>query len=110
MVYGRNRLGSPQYLIYVPGKNAALGSAYLSLLTTRSFKQILGRTKRLYLVICACYWGPGAVTRKIVRKNNISLISSHDLYQILRQKTPEETSNYLKRVTKRMDIYARLYQ
>lgn len=65
--------------LYIPENNVDLGSAYLSLLTTRSFEQIPGRTKRLYLVICAYNWGPGAVTRKIVRKNNISLISSHDL-------------------------------
>jgi membrane-bound lytic murein transglycosylase C len=109
MIYNRDRIVSAEYL-YVTENKIELGSDYLSLLRDKSFDQIPDETMRLYLVIRACNWGSAAVMRKIVRKNNVDLMSSAELYQILRRKTPEETSNYLKRVTERMEIYERLYQ
>jgi len=109
MVYKRDRIVTPEYL-YIPRNNVELGSAYLSLLRDRIFKRIADKTKRHYLVICAYNWGPGSVNRKIVKRNDIGRMSSHALYQVLRQKTPKETSNYLKRVTERMKLYANAIQ
>jgi membrane-bound lytic murein transglycosylase C len=107
-VYGRDRIVSPEYL-YVPKNNVELGSAYLSLLRDESFNQIQEDIKRLYLVVCAYNWGPSAVTRRIVRRYDVGPMSSKELYQVLRRKTPKETSDYLQRVTDRMKIYAKIY-
>jgi membrane-bound lytic murein transglycosylase C len=107
-VYGRDRIVSPRYL-YVPKNNVELGSAYLSLLRDESFNQIQEDIKRLYLIICAYNWGPTAVTKRIVSRYDVSPMSSRELYQVLRRKTPQETSDYLQRVTDRMKIYARIY-
>ncbi len=109
MVYKRDRIVTPEYL-YIPRNNVELGSAYLSLLGDRTFRRIKDNTKRRYLVICAYNWGPGSVSRKIVKKNDIDRMLSWELYQVLRQKAPKETSNYLKRVTERMKIYANAIQ
>ena len=105
MVYKRDRIVTPEYL-YIPRNNVELGSAYLSLLGARTFRRIRDNTKRRHLVICAYNWGPGSVSRKIVKKNDIDRMPSGELYQTLRQKAPKETSNYLKRVTERMKVYA----
>jgi len=109
MVYKKDRVVPPEYL-YIPHNNIELGSAYLSLLRDRVFNSITDKLKQLYLVICAYNWGPGAVKRNIVNKNNISTMTSDQVYQTLRQQTPEETSNYLKRVTERMKLYAKLFR
>ena len=105
MVYKRDRIVTPEYL-YIPKNNVELGSAYLSLLGARTFRRIKDNTKRRYLVICAYNWGPGSVSRNIVKKNDVDRMASWELFQVLRQKAPKETSNYLKRVTERMKVYA----
>ena len=109
MVYKKDRIVSPDYL-YAPENNIELGSAYLSILKDKGFNQIQGDTKRLYLAICAYNWGPGSIKRKIINKYDIESMASPQLYQTLRQQTPKETSDYLQRVTKRMKLYATIYQ
>ena len=108
IVHGKDRVVSPEYL-YVPRNNVELGSAYLSLLGTSSFKRIQDEAKRLYLVICAYNWGPGSISRKIIKRNDIGRMTPSQLYRILRQQVPEETANYLQRVTKRMRLYAPIF-
>ncbi|MDP2646281.1 MAG: murein transglycosylase domain-containing protein [Desulfobacterales bacterium] len=105
MIYKKDRIVTPEYL-YIPKNNVELGSAYLSLLRDGMFKQVADDTKRRYLVICAYNWGPGAVNRKIVKQYDIDRLSPGELYRTLMQKTPKETSDYLKRVTERMNVYA----
>ena len=109
MVYGKDRLVPPDYL-YVPKNNIELGTAYLSLLKNNSFSQVDDQNKRRFLVICSYNWGPGAVARKIVERNDVDGMAGQELYQVLRERTPEETANYLERVTERMKIYARLFR
>jgi len=109
MVYKRDRIVSPNYL-YAPENNIELGSAYLSILKDKGFKRIQGDTKRLYLAICAYNWGPGSIKRKIINKYDIEHMTSPQLYQTLRKQAPKETSDYLQRVTKRMKLYATIYQ
>lgn len=108
VVHGKDQVVSPEYL-YVPRNNVELGSAYLSLLGTSSFKRIQDEAKRLHLVICAYNWGPGSISRKIIKRNDIGRMTPSQLYHVLRQQTPEETANYLQRVTKRMRFYAPIF-
>ena len=85
-----------------------MGTAYLALLSDPVFKRIEDNRKRRYLVICSYNWGPGSVRRKIVKRHDVAGLSVKELYDILRRKTPKETSNYLKKVTERMQIYAKI--
>ena len=109
MVYGKDLIVAPNYL-YVPRNNIELGCAYLSLLKDISFSLIQDEIKRRYLVVCAYNWGPGVVTRRIVNRNDVEGMARSDLYQVLRRNTPDETSNYLKRVTERMKIYEKIFR
>jgi len=43
---------------------------------------------------------------KNVQKYQVSFMSSHKLYRLLRYRTPKETSNYLKRVTEKSNLYS----
>jgi membrane-bound lytic murein transglycosylase C len=103
-IYNQDRIITPSYL-YEPFNNINLGCAYLYLLYNKHFADIQGRDKRLYLSICGYNWGPNAIRQKIIQRYKVSFMSSDELYRLLRYRTPEETSDYLKRVTERSRIY-----
>ncbi len=103
-IYGKDTVLSRGYL-FNPEKNIELGCAYLYLLKNKHFKDVQGVLKNRYVAICGYNWGPTYLRRKIVDQYQISQMSDAQVYQLLRQKTPRETSNYIKRVTERMPIY-----
>lgn len=107
-IYKQNRIITPPYL-YQPVNNINLGSAYLYLLYNKHFADIQGRDKRLYLTICGYNWGPTAIRQKIIQRYHVSSMSSDKLYQLLRHRTPKETSDYLKRVTERSNTYSNFF-
>ncbi len=104
-IHGQDKLLRPSYL-HDPANNIELGVTYLHLLKTRYFSHTPKNPKNRYLTICGYNWGPTAMKKKIVARYNVNAMSDSNLYRILRNKTPEETRNYLKRVTERMPIYA----
>ena len=108
-VYGYDRILPSSYL-YKPGKNIELGAAYLNLLMHKYFASETNQLKNLYLSVCGYNWGPGAMQRKITRRYPTSSMSPERLYQVLRQRTPQETRDYLQRVTERIKIYQPLFQ
>lgn len=108
-VYGVDNLISREYL-FDPHKNIELGCAYLSLLKYQHFKDVQGEMKNRYVSICGYNWGPTAVRRNIVAKYELSKMNDRDVYSLLREKTPLETSDYIKRVTERMPAYDPFFQ
>jgi len=108
-LYKKDAILTPSYL-YIPENNIELGCTYLYLLRNKHLKGVYDPVKKQYLVICAYNWGPGAIQRKIVARHDIDHMSRYDLYILLETRTPQETRNYLKRVTKRINIYKRLFQ
>jgi len=88
--------------------NINLGSAYLYLLYSKHFADIQERDKRLYLTICGYNWGPTAIKQNIIQRYQVSFMSTNKLYRLLRYRTPQETSDYLKRVTERSNTYSHL--
>jgi membrane-bound lytic murein transglycosylase C len=108
-VHGQDRLLPADYL-YVPENNILLGSGYLHLLFHKYFASETNAQRRLYLSVCGYNWGPGAINRKIVGRYPTTNMSPEQLYQVLRQRTPKETSDYLQRVTSRMDMYRPLFK
>jgi membrane-bound lytic murein transglycosylase C len=107
-VYRRDRLLPASYL-YVPTNNVELGSGYLHLLIHKYFSDEANPLKNLYLSICGYNWGPTSIRRKIVKRYNTPSMTPEQLYQLLSQRTPEETRNYLRRVNKRLGIYRPLF-
>ncbi len=103
-LYGRDTVISRRYL-FNPENNIELGCAYLYLLKYKYFKDVPGGLKNRYVSICGYNWGPTYLRKRIIDKYPISRMSDRQVYFLLRQKTPRETSNYIKRVTERMPIY-----
>jgi len=103
-VYGQKRVLPANYL-YQPAQNIELGTAYLNLLIYKHFTAERHPLKNLYLSICGYNWGPSAIQRKIIRRYPTSNMTSEQLYAVLRQRTPQETRDYLQRVTQRMGMY-----
>lgn len=103
-IYGQDTVISWDYL-FDPENNIELGSAYLSLLKYNHFRDIQGAIKNHYIAICGYNWGPTSMRKKIVNKYPISQMSNDQVYALLKQLTPQETRNYIQRVTERMSIY-----
>jgi membrane-bound lytic murein transglycosylase C len=103
-IYGHDKVISWEYL-FDPENNIELGSAYLSLLKYNHFRDIQDDIKNYYVAICGYNWGPTSMRKKIVNKYPISQMSNDQVYALLRQQTPQETRNYIRRVTERMSIY-----
>ncbi len=108
-VYGQDRILSASYL-YQPINNMELGSAYLNLLIYNYFAAESNPVKNLYLSVCGYNWGPSAINRKIASRYPTSSMSPERLYQMLRQRSPQETSDYLQRVTQRIKMYQPLFE
>ena len=108
-VYGQDRVPPASYL-YQPSNNIELGTAYLNLLIYKHFATEANPVKNLYLSVCGYNWGPSAIKRKIIRRYPTSSMSPEQLYQVLRRRTPQETRDYLQRVTQRMGMYQTLFE
>jgi membrane-bound lytic murein transglycosylase C len=88
-----------------PEKNIEAGCKYLFILKTIYFKDIEGHLKNRYVAVCGYNWGPTIMRRKILDLYDFTSLSDQGVYNLLRAKTPEETRNYIQRVTQRMSIY-----
>jgi membrane-bound lytic murein transglycosylase C len=107
-VYGRDRVLPANYL-YQPANNIELGAAYLNLLIYKHFAAETNPAKNLYLSVCGYNWGPTSINRKIIRRYPTRSMTPEQLYRVLRQRTPQETRDYLQRVTQRMGMYQSLF-
>ncbi|MEA3397114.1 MAG: murein transglycosylase domain-containing protein [Chloroflexota bacterium] len=107
-IYNKEKILASAYL-YKPENNIELGAAYLHLLKRKHFSSIPKNPKNRYLTVCGYNWGPGAMRNKILKRYNVGNMSDADLFGLLRKKTPKETSDYLKRVTERMPLYANFF-
>jgi len=103
-VYNQDRAPSPAEL-YQPEKNIQLGCAYLHLLLYKHWTDEPAEEKRRDLAICSYNWGPHNVKEKVYDRFQGRWLSYEDMYQRLRQHTPRETSDYLKRVLSRRTYF-----
>jgi membrane-bound lytic murein transglycosylase C len=88
-----------------PEANIEAGCKYLFILKTIYFKDVEGHLKNRYVAVCGYNWGPTIMRRKIVDQYDFTSLSDQGVYNLLREKTPAETRNYIQRVTQRMSIY-----
>ncbi len=105
-IYNSDQIPSPAYLTD-PENNIRHGCCYLHLLQSRYFRSMTQETKRDYVIICSYNWGPGNVRRRIVDQYSpIERYSDREVYTILRNQTPNETSRYLASVTDRRNQWS----
>jgi membrane-bound lytic murein transglycosylase C len=95
----------PREYLFNPVNNIELGSAYLHLLKHKHFSDIQGEVKNRYVTICGYNWGPTSMRSQIVGRYPINKMSDEEVYVLLRQKTPEETRDYIQKVRERMPLY-----
>lgn len=115
-LFGKPRLLAPSYL-YDAENNIRIGAAYFNILYYRYFEGIEDPLSRLYCAIAAYNTGPGNVSlaltgsgmklRPAIRVANA--MTPEQVYQHLLRELPyEETINYLRKVTSRLDNYQAL--
>ena len=115
-LYNEKKLVSSRYL-YNSKNNITMGSAYLHILYYNYLKKIKNPDSRLYCTIAAYNTGAGNVAWAFSRTKNINKAAT-----IINTMTPDEVYNkllsdlrydepkhYLKKVTKRMAAYHKVY-
>ena len=116
-LYKVKKIPSRTYL-YNSKNNVRLGSAYLHLLYYSYLKDIKNPLSRLYCTIAAYNTGAGNIAWAFTHKYNIHVaakiinrLTPAEVYERLLQDLRfDEPKHYLKRVTKRMRIYKKIYR
>jgi len=115
-LYHKDLKPSSTYL-YDSSNNIEMGSAYLHILYYKYLKKIKDPQSRLYCTIAAYNTGAGNIAWAFTRTHNmnkaapiINKMSSDEVYRHLMNNLKyDEPKHYLKRVTKRMPGYKKLY-
>lgn len=115
-LYKKKKLVSGSYL-YNSTNNIKMGSAYLHILFYKYLKDIKNLDTRLYCTIAAYNTGAGNIAWAFTKNHNmkkaapyINTKSPKEVYnKLLRDLKYDEPKHYLKRVTKRMGAYYKLY-
>jgi len=103
-VFKKDETPTPSYL-YVPANNLLLGTAYLSLLRDSYFYGVEDPEKQEYLIVASYNGGMGRVIKRVMKRYNVREMSPSEVYEALREEMPEETKDYLAKVTSRKKNY-----
>jgi membrane-bound lytic murein transglycosylase C len=111
-VYGHGKELPPDYL-YDSNNNIELGCAYLGLIKNRYFRRVQDADNALYCAIASYNTGAGNLSRALCGRKKLSCaidkvnsMEPDELYVYLRRNLHhQETRDYLKRVTERMNLY-----
>jgi len=115
-LYNKKRLVSGSYL-YNSTNNITMGTAYLHILYYKYLKAIKNPHSRLYCTIAAYNTGAGNIAWAFTKTHNmkkaaplINRLTPQQVYnKLLRDLRYDEPKHYLKRVTKRMSAYHKVY-
>jgi len=105
---GEDRIIEPAYLLD-PRNNIELGAAYLFLLSNQYMSDVGDPVKREYAVIAGYNWGPPMVRKRFVESYPVNSMPPQQAYERLKMVSPDETRDYLDRVTTRKKIYAPMF-
>ncbi len=111
-VYKEKKVVSGEYL-FVPQNNIELGTAYLKILKSRNFQSVKDPRCQLLCMVAAYNCGAGNVSRAMTGNTNltkaiplINELSYDDLYSHFRQKLPDETKDYVYKITRNIEKYS----
>ena len=115
-LYNKKRLVTGRYL-YNSKNNITMGSAYLHILYYRYLKNIKNPDSRLYCTIAAYNTGAGNIAYAFTRKYNmnkaapiINSMTADEVYaKLMKDLRWDEPKHYLKKVSKRMSAYHKIY-
>ncbi len=115
-LYKKKKLVSGSYL-YDSTNNITMGTAYLHILYYRYLKKIKNPDSRLYCTIAAYNTGAGNIAWAFTKTYNmnkaaplINKLTPEQVYaKLLKDLKWDEPKHYLKRVTKRMSAYKKVY-
>lgn len=115
-LYKKKKLVTGSYL-YNSTNNITMGTAYLHILYYRYLKSIKDPDSRLYCTIAAYNTGAGNIAWAFTKKYNmkkaaplINAMTPDEVYnKLLKDLRFDEPKNYLKRVSKRMSAYKKVY-
>ncbi|MDD3050650.1 MAG: murein transglycosylase domain-containing protein [Candidatus Cloacimonetes bacterium] len=105
--------------LYNPEINMAMGIGYLRWLADNKWDRVTNKTNQYYAIICSYNGGPGTIYKAMTgtMKNigdkkwnkmfeDLNKMDSNKLFKKLHKDVPwEETRNYIKLVTEKMDKY-----
>ena len=103
-VFKKNEEPKSTYL-YIPENNVLLGIAYLHILRDNYFYGIKDPKKQEYLVVASYNGGMGRVIKRVLKKYDVPEMSQSEVYDALRKEMPAETSDYLAKVSSRINNY-----
>ncbi len=115
-LYKKKKLVSGSYL-YDSTNNITMGTAYLHILYYRYLRKIKNPDSRLYCAIAAYNTGAGNIAWAFTKTYNmnkaaplINKLTPEQVYnKLLKDLRWDEPKHYLKRVTKRMSAYKKVY-
>ncbi len=115
-IYKEKKIPS-RYYLYNSKNNIKLGTAYFYLLYYKYLKPIKNPISRLYCAIAAYNTGAGNIAWAFTHRYNvkeaakiINRLTPAEVYErLIRDLRYDEPKHYLRRVTKRMDIYKKIY-
>lgn len=97
-VTGKATLPDSEFL-YDPDKNIMIGATYLQLLRDQYFPEVKDDAKRLYIMTASYNWGPHRIKTAIAKGRLPASASSADTFDIIQKIAPEETRNYVRKVS-----------
>jgi membrane-bound lytic murein transglycosylase C len=103
-VFKEDKAPSAEFL-YVPDNNVRLGTAYYHVIRDRYLYGVEDPRKAELLAIAAYNGGIGRVIKRVMKRHEIPEMTVEELYDALREAMPEETADYLEKVTSRKDNY-----
>lgn len=86
-------------LLYDPAKNIMIGTVYLQLLRDQYFPDIKDVAKQTYLMTASYNWGPHRLKKAITQGRIPASASSDDTFNIIQNIAPEETKDYVRKVS-----------
>lgn len=115
-LYNKDKLVSGRYL-YNSTNNIKMGSGYLHILYYKYLKEIKNPDSRLYCTIAAYNTGAGNIAYAFTRKYNmkkaspiINRLTPKQVYaKLMKDLRWDEPKHYLKKVSKRMAAYHKVY-
>ena len=103
-VFKKDQMPTAKFL-YQADNNLLLGTAYMQLLNERYLYGVKDPLKREYLMVAAYNGGIGRVIKRVLKVYNVPEITPDEVYNALIKEMPQETKNYLKKVTSRKGNY-----
>ena len=93
------------FYLYIPENNISLGTAYLRILREDYFYGIKDPLVQEYMIIAAYNGGMGRVIKRVLKRYQIPQMTREQVFQALVKEMPDETKDYLRKVTQRKEKY-----